>query len=188
MPSLVARSTQRRFSAARIRTISRCWSRAASKPVLRAAAIQRKVLGPDHPLLGTTLNNLGQLEYQRGRYAEAGALYLQALEIWKKALGPEHPALGDILQNMAENHAAQGENAEADRLYQTTLALWRKTPPEFPRLAICLESYARLLRRLKRKQEASEMEAQANALLAQHVREHPEAAQTIDLRDLRATP
>ncbi len=43
--------------------------------------IQEKLLGPEHPDLGQTLNNLGVLRHTQGRHAEAEAFYQWALEI-----------------------------------------------------------------------------------------------------------
>jgi tetratricopeptide (TPR) repeat protein len=57
----------------------------------RALAIYEEALGPDHPAVGTTLNNLAELYRAQGRYAEAQPLYERALAICEQALGPDHP-------------------------------------------------------------------------------------------------
>ncbi len=59
----------------------------------RALAIWEKALGPDHPAVATSLNNLGELYRAQGRYAQAEPLYKRALAIWEKALGPDHPSV-----------------------------------------------------------------------------------------------
>ena len=41
----------------------------------RALAISEKALGPEHPIVGTRLNNLAVLYQTQGRYAEAELLY-----------------------------------------------------------------------------------------------------------------
>ena len=53
----------------------------------RALAVREKTLGPDHPDVAQTLNNLALLYYNQGRYAEAEPLYKRALAIYEKALG-----------------------------------------------------------------------------------------------------
>ena len=63
--------------------------------------IREKALGPDHPLVGTSLNNLAELYRSHGRYAEAEPLYERSLAIREKALGPEHPDVGMVLNNLA---------------------------------------------------------------------------------------
>ncbi len=57
----------------------------------RALAIDEKALGPEHPDVGQSLNNLAEGYHSQGRYAEAEPLYKRALAIFEKALGPEHP-------------------------------------------------------------------------------------------------
>jgi tetratricopeptide (TPR) repeat protein len=67
----------------------------------RALAIDEKSLGPDHPTVGTRLNNLAALYDIQGRYAEAEPLYKRALAIAEKALGPDQPEVGGELNNLA---------------------------------------------------------------------------------------
>ena len=50
-----------------------------------------KALGPDHPNVATSLNNLAELYRNQGKYAEAEPLYKRSLAIREKALGPDHP-------------------------------------------------------------------------------------------------
>ncbi len=57
----------------------------------RSLAIVEKALGPEHPHVATSLNNLARLYRDQGHYAEAEPLYQRSLEIREKALGPEHP-------------------------------------------------------------------------------------------------
>ena len=40
--------------------------------------IQEKALGPDHPDVATSLNNLALLYYNQGQYAKAEPLYQRA--------------------------------------------------------------------------------------------------------------
>ena len=57
----------------------------------RALAIEEKALGPEHPDVATSLNNLAELYRDQGKYGEAEPLYQRALAIDEKALGPDHP-------------------------------------------------------------------------------------------------
>ncbi len=70
-----------------------------------------KALGPEHPSVATSLNNLALLYQAQGHYAEAEPLYKRALAILEKALGPEHPHVAQSLENYA---ALLGETARAD--------------------------------------------------------------------------
>jgi tetratricopeptide (TPR) repeat protein len=53
----------------------------------RALAIREKALGPDHPDVALSLNNLAELHRTIGDYGLAKPLYQRALTIWEKALG-----------------------------------------------------------------------------------------------------
>ncbi|MBT9136741.1 MAG: Photosystem I assembly protein Ycf3 [Firmicutes bacterium] len=55
----------------------------------RALAISERILGPDHPNVAGSLNNLAMLYSEQGKYDEALPLYQRALEIYESALGPD---------------------------------------------------------------------------------------------------
>ena len=67
----------------------------------RALAIREKALGPDHPDVALSLNNLAFLYDKQGRYADAEPLYKRSLAISEKALGPDHPDVATSLNNLA---------------------------------------------------------------------------------------
>jgi tetratricopeptide (TPR) repeat protein len=67
----------------------------------RTLAVLEKSLGPDHPNVAFTLNNLGEVYRAQGRYAAAAPLYPRALAIAEKRLGPDHPTLAALLDNYA---------------------------------------------------------------------------------------
>ena len=95
---------------------------AQATPLLqRALAISEKVLGPDHPDVATSLNNLAGLYHTQGQYADAAPLYRRALAIYEKVLGPEHPDVATSLNNLAELYRSQGQYAQAAPLYQRAL-------------------------------------------------------------------
>jgi tetratricopeptide (TPR) repeat protein len=64
--------------------------------------IQEKLLGPEHPDLTQTLNNLGVLRHTQGRHDEAEAFYLWALEICEANRYPQ----GQDAVNLTRNYAA----------------------------------------------------------------------------------
>jgi tetratricopeptide (TPR) repeat protein len=57
----------------------------------RALAIRQKSLGPDHPSVATSLQNLGRFYQLQGRYADAELLYKRSLAIREKALDLNNP-------------------------------------------------------------------------------------------------
>ena len=79
----------------------------------RSLAIRETVLGPDHPAVATSFNNLALLYADQGRHAEAEPLYERALAISEKALGPEHPNVAASLENYAALLRKVGRESEA---------------------------------------------------------------------------
>ena len=59
-----------------------------------ALAAREKILGPEDPVTGVTLNNLAHLYANMGEYRKAEPLYLRALAIRRKVLGPVKPGCG----------------------------------------------------------------------------------------------
>lgn len=76
--------------------------------------IQEKLLGPEHPDLAQTLNNLGVLRHTQGRHAEAEAFYLWALEI----CDAQGDSVNQDAVNLRQNYGAflqeMGRRQEAD--------------------------------------------------------------------------
>ena len=69
-------------------------TRGPSHSLTRALALREKALGPEHPDVATSLNNLATLYDTRSQYATAEPLYgRRALAIRKKTLGSEYPAV-----------------------------------------------------------------------------------------------
>ena len=121
----------------------------------RSLAIREKALGPDHPDVGDSLNNLAELYRAQGRYAEAEPLYKRSLAIAEKALGPDHPDVGAALNNLAALYEAQGRYAEAEPLYQRSLAICEKAlGPDHPDVGTALNNLAVLYQAQGRYAEA----------------------------------
>jgi tetratricopeptide (TPR) repeat protein len=98
-----------------------------AEPILEhALAIRKRALGPEHPDVAKSLNNLALLYEVQGLYAKAEPLLEQSLAILKKALGPEHPDVATSLNNLAELYRAQGLYAKAEPLYRESLAIRKK--------------------------------------------------------------
>lgn len=65
----------------------------------RNLAISEKSLGPDHPDVGFSLNNLALVYMRQGRFTEAEPVFRRSLAIFEKALGAEHPNVGKAVGN-----------------------------------------------------------------------------------------
>ena len=55
--------------------------------------MKEKLLGPEHPDVAITLNNIATLCRSDNRLDEAASLYRQSLSIFKRVLDPAHPNL-----------------------------------------------------------------------------------------------
>ena len=82
----------------------------------KALTVAEEIVGPDHPDVATSLNNLALLYYTQGEYAAAEPLYKRALQISEKALGLDHPNVATSLKNLAALYRATGRNLEAKEL------------------------------------------------------------------------
>ena len=84
----------------------------------RALEIREQALGPYHPNVAQSLNELAAIYQFRGQYAKAEPFYNRALAIWEKVLGPDHPDLARSLNNLAELYLDMGRDNEARRLLE----------------------------------------------------------------------
>ena len=82
----------------------------------RSISIKEKALGPDHPDLATSLNNLAILYRSQGRYEDTEPLYQRFISIKEKALGRDHPSLATGLENYASLLRETGRDSEAIEL------------------------------------------------------------------------
>jgi CHAT domain-containing protein/tetratricopeptide (TPR) repeat protein len=112
----------------------------------RALAIREKALGPDHPDVATSLNNLAMLLQAKGDYAGAEPLYRRTLAVREKALGPDHPDVAQSLNNLAELLQAKGDYAGAEPLLRRALTIREKAlGSDHPAVATSLGNLATLL-------------------------------------------
>ena len=92
----------------------------------QALAINKKVLGEQHPDTAGSLNNLGALLDSIGDYAGALPYHEQALAIKKKVLGEEHPDTARSLNNLGNVLQSLGDYADARPYYEQALAINKK--------------------------------------------------------------
>jgi len=84
----------------------------------RAAEIQKKYLGEDHPEYLSTLGNLSiVLTEQKGDEPQIEALLIEVLHKRKKILGEKHPDCLLALNNLAGYYERIGEYKKAGKLY-----------------------------------------------------------------------
>ncbi len=97
---------------------------AAARPLYeRALAINEQALGPQHPHVAQSLNNLAGLLHAQGEYAAARPLSERALAINEQALGPQHPDVATGLHNLAWLCYAEAQYAQAVALMRRALVI-----------------------------------------------------------------
>jgi tetratricopeptide (TPR) repeat protein len=131
----------------------------------RALAVREQALGPDHPDVAVSLNNLAELYRAQGHYADAEPLHKRALAIREKALGPDHPGVAVSLNNLALLYQAQGRYADAERLHRRALTIREKAlGPNHPDVAQSLNNVAFLYQAQGRYADAEPLYKRALAI------------------------
>jgi CHAT domain-containing protein/Tfp pilus assembly protein PilF len=111
--------------------------------VERALEIRERVLGPEHPVVVATVNNLAILYQLIGDYTKSEPLFQRTLTIKEKALGSEHPDVARLLNNLAFLYKSRGDYAKAEPLYLRALIIKeRALGPEHHDVASTLNNLA----------------------------------------------
>ena len=111
----------------------------------RSLKIDEIALGPEHPTVATTLNNLAILYKGQGKLDEAEPLLKRSLQITETSLGPAHQSVATSLHNLASLYQDQGQFAEAELLYKRALKIKESTfGTDHPKVATELRHLALL--------------------------------------------
>jgi tetratricopeptide (TPR) repeat protein len=73
-----------------------------------------------------SLNSLGILYFQQGRYAIAEPIFEKGLQLTREMLGDRHPDVATSLNNLAALYDSQGRYEEAEPLYLEAMQLRRE--------------------------------------------------------------
>jgi tetratricopeptide (TPR) repeat protein len=143
----------------------------------RALEIFETSLGPEHRMVGWSLNNLAMVLRAQGDLAVARPLFERALAISERTLGPEHPARAANLNNLAGLFEDQGDLTEARALFERALAIQEKVlGPEHPGTAAGLNNLARVLQAQGDLGQARRLFERALAIYEELDPEHPNTA------------
>jgi len=85
-----------------------------------------RVLGDEHVLTAIHLRNLGVIDYQAGRYAEAEPRMIAAQDVLERQLGADHPTLAQSYHDRAALYASLDRPREAEPLYRRALEIRRR--------------------------------------------------------------
>ena len=100
----------------------------AEELLLEAAALQEQTLGPDHPDLANTLNNLGVVCEITDNPIDAEHYFRRAYTIATATLAPDHPFVATSRKNLHDFCAARGRPVELPPSPPAVVA-WLDAPP-----------------------------------------------------------
>jgi CHAT domain-containing protein/Tfp pilus assembly protein PilF len=89
----------------------------------RSLLILQKILGPEHPRVATSLNNLAALYRAQGYYGKAEPLYQRSLTIRERVPKPEHRDIAESLNNLGALYYSKGQYAKAEQFFQRSNAI-----------------------------------------------------------------
>jgi tetratricopeptide (TPR) repeat protein len=89
-------------------------------------ALRKARLGPDHPDVLTSMNDLACSYYALGRHAEALKLHEETLALRKAKLGPDHPDTLASRWGVASGLVQLGRGAEAAADCRSAADAWEK--------------------------------------------------------------
>jgi serine/threonine-protein kinase len=118
-----------------------------ARPLLeKALATRRRVLGPHHPDVATSLLDLGELLQQKGELAPAEALGREALAIMRGAFGPDSLEAANALSEVATILRKKGDYDQAEADLREALDILRgQLPGDDPRVARILRMLGSVL-------------------------------------------
>ena len=135
--------------------------------LLEALAVFEKFAGPDSLKAAQALELLGASLLDSGNEREARLALDRALRILEKATGASSYSYASVLVKLARIDAGEGQTVRAEERYLAARTIFESTAaPNHPLLIRTLREHAALLRRLKRKTEARNLDARRAAMQA----------------------
>jgi tetratricopeptide (TPR) repeat protein len=127
-------------------------------------ALDEKVLGPNHPDLASTLNNLARVMIEQRRFREAIPLLTRSMNIYLAQREDTHDDLAFIFANLALAKRGIGQDVEAEALFRRGLTAAEVHQNRL--MAPILTDLADLLCTHRRFGEAEQMLARAAPIMA----------------------
>lgn len=132
----------------------------ATPLIARSLKIHEQSFGPNHPHMAYSLSNHARNCIFTGDYMEAEISYKKALAIREHNLGFNHPRTASTYVHLAQLYVTMERFEEAEMFYHNALSIREHTfEPDHPAVTHLLEQYACLLRKLRRVNEARQIEA-----------------------------
>ena len=116
----------------------------------RALEISRRILPPDHPNIGTSMNNIANTYRDLGRHEDALAMQESALEFRRRVLPPGHPDIALSLYNISLSYEQAGDMRKALDCAREAVRIWQAALPRgHPHLKAAEKNVLRLERKNK---------------------------------------
>jgi tetratricopeptide (TPR) repeat protein len=84
------------------------------------------VLGEDHKQFGESLESMGGIYAEQGKYHEAVEMYEEALAVYTRALGIDNEKNAEVLCNMAKHKALSGDVSGALESARESVRIYTK--------------------------------------------------------------
>jgi serine/threonine-protein kinase len=111
--------------------------------------LRTKALGPDHPDVARSVNNLGNAYRGLDELARARDVHARNLALRERIFGPDHPDVGQSAYNLGMSLMGMGEYAAAKPAFERALAIREKAlGPEHPATSVSLNDLGDLLVRM----------------------------------------
>lgn len=129
----------------------------------QALTISKDLPNADSVATATIYLDLGLLYTDQDLVQDAETAYLQAISHFQNVEGTARIGLGFSNLNLAQIYEAQNKLSEAESRYEQAIAAFeRASGPNNPKVATALNNYARWLRKMGRKTEASKAKKRAD--------------------------
>ena len=121
-----------------------------AQPLLEDALdLRRAALGPQHPEVAHSLNDLGVILHYRGEFEAAEARYREALQMRRQGLDAPHEGIASTLNNLGAVLHHQGSLDSAETYYRDALAMRQLlVADDDPELAVNIANVA-MIRKYK---------------------------------------
>lgn len=131
----------------------------------QALATSKDLPNADSVTTATIYLDLGLLYTDQDLVQDAQSAYLQAISHFQNVEGTARIGLGFSNLNLAQIYEAQNKFSEAESRYQQAIAVFEQVSgPNSSNVATALDNYARLLRKMDRKTEASKAKKRADEI------------------------
>lgn len=148
----------------------------------RSLAIREKTLGPNHPEVASSLNDLGTLRRVMGDLIGARSYLERALAIRERILGPNHPHTASSLNKLGGLLNSVGDLVGAQSYFKRALAIWEKNlGTDHPDTARSLNNLGMLLKAMNDLSSARAYFERALTIREKTLGpEHPDTAQSLN--------